>query len=106
MDAMPPLKTILDEMDQVIRLSRSYIAEGEQPAPYDPEVLKRWRASIARVGVLTALEIEAVLDVAGNALAPETFEDLGKVEQAKMVRAYERGMDKLRAMWAIKRRPS
>ncbi len=52
--------------------------------------------------VLTATEIEAVLAVAGNALAPETFEDpdMPEEEQWRMVEAYESGMDKLRAMLA------
>lgn len=52
--------------------------------------------------VLTALEIEAVLAVAQNALAPETFEDpdAPEGEPEKMVEAYERGIDKLKDMLA------
>lgn len=53
--------------------------------------------------VLTAREIQAVLAVAGNALAEETFEDapdLTAAQQEVMVHAYESGMGKLRLMLA------
>jgi hypothetical protein len=52
---------------------------------------------------LTAKEIEAVLAVAGNALPVETFNDdpdATEAEKEAWVEAYERGMDKLRAMLA------
>lgn len=46
---------------------------------------------------LTALEIEAVLAVAGAAVAPAVFEDDPDRKQgARMLAAYERGAAKLR----------
>lgn len=44
---------------------------------------------------LTAKEIEAVLGVAGDALAEETLQG-----DRREIAAFERGMDKLRAMLA------
>lgn len=58
---------------------------------------------MAKRVVLTAREIRAVLAVAGNALAEETFEDapdLTAAQQERMVDAYESGMSKLRLMLA------
>ncbi len=46
---------------------------------------------------LTALEIEAVLAVAGAANAPAAFEDKpDRISPASMLAAYERGAAKLR----------
>jgi len=53
-----------------------------------------------RIPPLTATELEAVIAVAGNAQAWETFDGEGEAYQEKMNAAYERGMDKLRAMLA------
>ena len=50
---------------------------------------------------LTAAEIEALLGVAGDALAEETLSTEDDPEAA--MEAFERGMNKLRAMLAAKR---
>jgi hypothetical protein len=47
---------------------------------------------------LTAIEIEAVIIVARNALPWETFEGEDEETQLKMTEAYERGIDKLNDM--------
>lgn len=53
---------------------------------------------------LTAAEIDAVLEVAGNALAPETFDDPDDpARAARRLAAYERGVDKLMAIARVLR---
>jgi hypothetical protein len=56
---------------------------------------------MARI-VLTALEIEAVLGVAGDALAEETLKDVSssEAERRRLLDAFESGMEKLRSMLA------
>ncbi len=50
---------------------------------------------------LTTAELDAVIGVAGDALAHETLSTADVPEAA--IAAYERGMDKLRAQLAVRR---
>lgn len=57
-----------------------------------------------RTPKLTALEIEAVIAAAGNCDVPAMFEDEpDRARAARLLAAYERGMDKMQDMLALAR---